>query len=134
MELLLGITLGDCQPLVVVVVEPVEGEGVVDDDIKQGVLHFPAEILQLHGACHGADELHHLSVVLLTDTLVDGIALDEVVLQYGCSPLTESNAPLCIDSIAKRNNQIEVIESYSTSYLSGALHSNCSEFPNSCLF
>ena len=70
--------LVDGQALVVVVVERVEGVGIVGDHLEQGVGLIGRENgLVLNGAPQHAHQLAQLANLLFVDALVDGIAFDE---------------------------------------------------------
>ncbi len=48
--------------------------------------------------------------MLLVDALVDGIALDEIVLQHAVGPDAELHAPLTLHTIADGDDNIEVVK------------------------
>ena len=57
------------------------------------------------------NELHQLAkfaYLLLPDAIVDGVALDEVLLQDTVGPLAELNTALAFHSIAYRSNHFKV--------------------------
>ena len=76
----------DGQALVVVVVERVEGVGVVRHHFEEGIRFVRGEQrLALHGTPKHSNQLTQLTDLLLSHTLVDGIAFDEVVF---CWPIS----------------------------------------------
>lgn len=44
--------------------------------------------------------------------LIDGIALDEVLLEHGVSPLAETSALYRLNTIANRDDNIKVVQGY----------------------
>lgn len=74
------------------------------------------------------------AIFKLHQSLIDCIAAQQVFFQNLIGPLSELNTPDCIDSISDRNNYIQIEKIDVSGHIAIPLLSNCSEFPNSCLF
>ena len=67
-------------------------------------------LLTAYRATQYLHQLAQLGVVLLHTTLIYGIALYEILLQYAVGPLAELYAALALHTIAYGDNDIERIE------------------------
>ena len=90
--------------------------------------------LLLQGSAKHLHQLSKFRKLLLAYSLVYGIALDEVLLQYVVCPLAEADAPNRVHSISYRYNHVEVVIWNGSAYLSTSLHTNLCIFCTSCLF
>ena len=80
---------------------------------RQGLLEFDAPLSQA--------------------ALIEGVALDQVVLESTGGPLAELYTALGFDSVAYGDDDIEVIVVDVSPHLTFALLTNYPEFPDSCL-
>ena len=100
----------DGQPLVVVVVERVEGVCVVHHHVQQVLtLNGVGHLLVRDGSSHHLHQLAQLAYLLLSYAVVDGKALDEVLLQYLPCPDTEIRTAFTLHAIANGDDDIEAI-------------------------
>ena len=117
------------QTLVVVVVKGVEGVSVVHHYVEQClvfVIWF--YLLVLNGAAYHLHQLAQFCYLLAVYALVDGIALDEILLQNLVGPLTELDTSFGVHTISHRNNHIEVEIWDGTGHLPASLHLNLCNF------
>ena len=92
-------------------VKGVEGIHVVAYDIEQSAVLISRDLLlQPDGACHEAHDILQLVVAVKLDLLVDGVALDEVLLEDRGSLTTKLHTLLALHSISHGDNNIKIIE------------------------
>ena len=85
-------------------------------------------LLVLYGAAYHLYQLAQFCYLLAMYALVDGIALDEILLQNLVGPLTELDTSFGVHTISHRNNHIEVEIWDGTGHLSASLHLNLCNF------
>lgn len=74
------------------------------------------------------------AIFKLHQSLIDCIATQQVFFQNLIGPLSELNTPDCVDSISNRYYDIQIEKIDISGHIPISFLSNCSEFPNSCLF
>ena len=95
------------QSLVIIVVKGIQSVGVIRHYFEEGIrLVVRQQRLTLNCSPQHSNQLAKLPNLLLSDTLVYGIALYEILLQDLISPLAKLNTTLSVDSIANRDNHI----------------------------
>ena len=89
------------QALIVVVVERIKSVGLVHHDVEQSlVLVVLFQLLGLNSTAYHLDQLAKFGDLLTANTVIDSIALDEVVLKYTVSPFPKLYATIALHTIA----------------------------------
>lgn len=78
----------------------------------------------------GAEAAVH-AVFQLREALLEGVAAEEEFLQHAGRPLPELDAPLRIDAVAERDDDIQIEVFQVADDVASALAANCSNFSNS---
>ena len=90
--------LGDfthLQALVVIIVECIKGIGVIHHNVKQRLIFVGRfNLLMLDSTSQHLHQLAQFAYLLVADALVDGIALNKIVLQDTISPLAKLDTAL----------------------------------------
>lgn len=99
MEILFAGGVLDLQLLTIVAVESVECVGIIDNDIEQRAAVLRQLLLILYCAAQYLDQQAQLVVLLRCNSLIDSVALQEVLFQNLISPDTECRGVFGVDAI-----------------------------------
>ena len=107
MERGVGCSLLNGKRLVVIMVERVEGIHIIANDIEQPAILLVANLLlQPNGTRHQTHHILQLFVTVELYLLVNGIPLNDVLLQNCVSPLSECDALFTFHTIPNRSNHL----------------------------
>lgn len=105
----------DRETLIAVGVEGVEGIGMVHRHVEEGIaLVCCWHRLLLNGSAHDLNELAERSCLLLADSLIHGMTLDEMLLPDSVCPAPERRVSPAFFPIANSYAHVEITGCYVT--------------------
>ncbi len=97
------------QTLIIVIVQGVQGIGVIYHNIEQGlVLIVLLQLLRLDGTSHHLHQLPKLRNLFAADFIVNGITLYEVIFQNAVCPFPKLHTTITFYTITYRCNHFKV--------------------------
>ena len=96
--------------MIIVVIQRVERIDIVADNVEESAVFLGSDfLLHAHGTRHQAHHVLEFVVAVKLYLLVDGIALDEVLLEDRSSPTSERGRILTVHPIANGYYHIQVV-------------------------
>ena len=93
------------------------GISVVHHYIEQGLaVGRSGDVLMLEGSTHHLNQLTEFAQLVMTQTVVYGIAFYKVLFENAVCPLTELDTTLALYTITYGDDNIEVVERYRLLY------------------